>query len=95
VDIKAGFIVRPMDESPFRIGAYVHTPTWYELTTTNSSYMLNNTKFGAYDEGQSQESYDFGYHTPWRFGLSMGTTVGTNLAIGATYEYSDYGASQN
>jgi opacity protein-like surface antigen len=57
--------------------------------------MLNNTKFGAYDEGQSQESYDFGYHTPWRFGLSMGTTVGTNLAIGATYEYSDYGASQN
>jgi len=95
VDIKAGFIVRPMDESPFRIGAYVHTPTWYELTTTNSSYMLNNTKFGAYDDGQSQESYDFGYHTPWRFGLSMGTTVGTNLAIGATYEYSDYGASQN
>ena len=95
VDIKAGFIVRPMDESPFRIGAYVHTPTWYELTTTNSSYMLNNTKFGAYDEGQSQESYDFGYHTPWRFGLSMGTTVGTNLALGATYEYSDYGASQN
>ena len=111
VDIKAGFIVRPMEESPFRVGAYVHTPTWYELTTTNSSVIVNNAYdgyqnqvqliekkdclIGAWDEGQSQESYDFAYHTPWRFGLSMGTTVGTNLALGATYEYSDYGASQN
>ena len=111
VDIKAGFIVRPLEESPFRVGAYVHTPTWYELTTTNSSAMVNNAYdgyknkvlliekkdclLGSWDDGQSQESYDFGYHTPWRFGLSMGTTVGTNLAIGATYEYSDYGASQN
>ena len=96
VDVKLGVIVRPFEESPFRIGAYVHTPTWYELTSSNSSVMLNNTRdYGSWDKGQSQQSYDFAYHTPWRFGLSMGTTVGTQLALGATYEYSDYGASQN
>ncbi len=111
VDLKAGFIVRPMEESPFRVGAYVHTPTWFQLTSSNSSAMLNNAYdgyknqvlliekkdclLGSWDEGGSQESYDFGYHTPWRFGLSMGTTVGTSLAIGAGYEFTDYGASQN
>ena len=94
-DVKFGFIVRPMEESPFRVGAYVHTPTWYELTTSNSSVMLNNTPYGSWDNGKSAQEYDFAYHTPWRFGLSLGTTVGTQLALGAGYEYSDYGASQN
>jgi hypothetical protein len=96
VNLKFGFIVRPMEESPFRVGAYIHTPTWYELTSSNSSAMVNNTpSYGAYDKGQSQESYDFAYHTPWKFGLSMGTTVGTEFAFGAGYEYTDYAASQN
>jgi long-subunit fatty acid transport protein len=56
--------------------------------------MLNNTPYG-WEKGYSEQSYEFAYHTPWRFGLSMGTTVGTQLALGATYEYTDYGASQN
>ena len=94
-NLKLGFIVRPLEESAFRIGAYVHTPTWYELTSTNSTYLLNNSKMGAYNDGRSAQDYDFGYHTPWTFGLSLGTTVGSQLALGATYEYSDYGASQN
>ena len=94
-DVKFGFIVRPLEESPFRVGAYVHTPTWYDLTSSNSSVMLNNTPYGSWDEGKSTQSYDFKFYTPWRFGLSLGTTVGTQLALGAGYEYSDYGASQN
>ncbi|MBR1556246.1 MAG: hemin receptor [Prevotella sp.] len=96
VNIKAGVIVRPLEESPFRVGAYIHTPTWYELTSSNSSVMYNNTpSYGAWDDGRSQQSYDFAYHTPWLFGLSMGTTIGSNLAIGAGYEFTDYAASQN
>lgn len=96
-NLKFGAIVRPLEESPFRIGAYIHTPTWYELTSSNSSVMINNTNndIGSWDRGQSEQSYDFGYHTPWKFGLSLGTTVGSQLALGATYEYSDYSASQN
>ena len=94
-NIKAGIIVRPLEESPFRVGAYIHTPTWYELTSSNSSVMLNNTPYGSWDQGQSNQSYDFAYHTPWKFGLSMGTTIDTQLAVGATYEYSDWSASQN
>lgn len=94
-NLKFGFIVRPLEESPFRIGAYVHTPTWYELTAKNSSVLLNNSSIGSWDRGESGQSYDFAYHTPWKFGLSLGTTIGTQMAIGAGYEYSDYSASQN
>lgn len=81
VDLKAGVIVRPIEDSPFRLGLYVQTPTWYDLTTENYTTM-NNASIG--------ESYDFKFYTPWKFGASIGHTVGNYLAFGATYEYADY-----
>lgn len=91
-DVKAGIIFRPVEESPFRIGLYVHTPTWYDLNTKNYTRLNNNLdkNYGAHDYGEVSESYDFKFNTPWRFGASFGHTVGNYLAIGATYEYADY-----
>lgn len=91
-DVKAGLIFRPAEESPFRIGLYVHTPTWYDLTTRNYTVLNNNTNeaYGSTECGKSSESYDFKFYTPWRFGVSLGHTVGNYLALGATYEYADY-----
>jgi len=94
-DIKAGVIIRPVEESPFRLGMYIATPTWYRLTSSNSTYMINETPFGKWDKGESAESYDFHFYTPWKFGASLGHTIGTNVALGLGYEYTDYGASQN
>lgn len=92
-DIKAGVIFRPVEDLPFRIGVYVHTPTWYDLTT-KSHTLLDNSQlssgYGSNNYGEVSESYDFKFYTPWRFGFSLGHTVGNYLAIGATYEYSDY-----
>lgn len=91
-DVKVGLIFRPAEESPFRIGLYVHTPTWYDLTTRNYTVLNNNTNeaYGSTERGKSSESYDFKFYTPWRFGVSLGHTVGNYLALGATYEYADY-----
>lgn len=92
-DIKAGVIFRPVEDLPFRIGVYVHTPTWYDLTT-KSHTLLDNSQlssgYGSNNYGEVSESYDFKFYTPWRFGFSLGHTVGNYLALGATYEYSDY-----
>ena len=91
-DITAGVIVRPVAESPFRIGAYVKTPTWYDLTTSNNTrlvYSPSTTSVLSTDSSISN-SYDFKMWTPWKFGLSLGHTIGNNLALGATYEYEDY-----
>ena len=84
-DIKAGVVVRPVEESPFRIGAYVHTPTWYELITSNLTTLTDKSVSLT-----KNEEYKFKVYTPWKFGVSLGHTVGNSLALGATYEYTDY-----
>ena len=88
-DITAGVIVRPVAESPFRIGAYVKSPTWYDLTTSNVTglvYVQGTTSKASY----ISNSYDFKLWTPWKFGFSLGHTVGNYLALGATYEYENF-----
>lgn len=94
-DVKAGIIVRPFEESAFRIGASVTTPTFYKLTTKNHTYLINNTPYtDSYNPYYAAHgSYEFKLYTPWKFGLSMGHTVGTNLALGASFEYADYGSA--
>lgn len=96
-NIKAGAIIRPVETSPFRIGAYIHTPTWYSLTTSNYTTMYNNLpkEYGNYDKMTDQETLDFKLNTPWLFGVSLGHTVGQDFAFGATYEYSDYSNLDN
>ncbi len=93
-DVKAGIIFRPIEYSPFRIGLYVHTPVWYDLNTNNYTTLTNGSTVGMYDDGSIGESYDFKFFTPWKFGVSLGHTFGDYLAIGATYEYADYGSSK-
>ncbi len=85
-DIKAGIIVRPVEESPFRIGASVSSPTFYKLTTRNKTSI--HDVYGMVKEVSSDA--DFRFNTPWKFGLSLGHTVGNYLALGASYEYADY-----
>ncbi len=93
-DMKAGAIFRPIESSPFRIGLYIHTPTWYDLNMTGANDVTMADAQGKVDKAQ-QGSYDYKVYTPWKFGLSLGHTVGRNLALGATYEYADYSAIDN
>jgi long-subunit fatty acid transport protein len=60
----------------------VSTPTWYKLTTRNT------TRIGDVD--QIGYDADFRFYTPWKFGLSVGHTIGNFLALGASYEFVDY-----
>ena len=86
-DVKLGAIFRPIESSPFRIGAYIHTPTFYDLTTSNYTVLTDGK-----DTFNSSESLSFRVNTPWKFGLSLGHTIDNVLALGATYEYADYGS---
>ena len=108
VDVKAGVIFLPIEDSPFRIGLSVATPTWYDVKSKNWTTLNNNTYTGqyqsllpngldlwGYNDLSSEDIYEYKYYTPWKFGLSLGHTIGKNLALGASYEYSDYGAASN
>ena len=82
----AGVIFRPVETSPFRIGLSIASPTFYDLTTKNYTRVYDDSGFGV----NNGESYDYKLYTPWKFGLSLGHTVGNYLALGASYEFADY-----
>ena len=102
VDLKLGAIVRPFEESPFRVGLAIHTPTWYDLTESYNAVLSSDIL--AYPEAYHQNlndylgadylTYDYRMVTPWKFNVSMGTTFGGLVALGAEYEYSDYATSK-
>ena len=102
VDLKLGVIVRPIEDSPFRIGLAVHTPTWYELTESYNATLSSD--IWAYESAYSQTlsdyldysylTYDYRLITPWKFNVSMGSTIANVLAWGAEYEYQDYSSAK-
>ena len=96
-DFKLGAIFLPIENSPFRIGLSVASPTLYRLTINTRAYMRHNLGSlqsiqNGYLGGTTNESYSFKIDTPWNFGISLGHTVGNYLALGASYNYADYGS---
>lgn len=94
-DVKFGAIFFPVDGSPFRVGAYIHTPVFYDLSMAGGV----TVRMHGDEEGDASAShgatYDYRVNTPWKFGVSLGHTVNNVLALGATYEYADYGSIDN
>ncbi|MBQ8486776.1 MAG: hemin receptor [Prevotella sp.] len=99
-DVKAGIIFRPIEYSPFRVGLSIATPTWYNLKSSNFTRINYDWQerdagniYSNNSQGKNGETYEFKMFTPWKFGLSLGHTIGTQLALGAGYEYADYSAT--
>ena len=98
VDVKVGVIFLPVDGSPFRVGLYINSPVFYDLKLRGDagsgfvqySGNLSDNNSSAYIRNYC--NYEYKIYTPWKFGVSLGHTVGSYLALGATYEYSDYGS---
>lgn len=88
INLKAGFIFRPI--SSLRIGAAVHTPTYYSITDDFSSIVKYIETAGTVGP-----TFFYGIQTPFRllanaafvFGDISSSIVGT---LSADYEYADY-----
>lgn len=106
-DFKLGLIVRPFESSSFRIGAAIHTPTWFNLedrasailtsdVDMNSDGIIGEDELYEYDTmnfpGESNTKYKL--VTPWKYNISLGYTIGRSVALGAEYEYSDYSSAK-
>lgn len=102
INAKFGFIVRPIEQSAFRLGLAVETPTFYTLETVADMYM--ETHFddqGVYDGGSLYRYYgpednylNYTLQTPWKVRVSAGHTIGDFFAIGAEYEYANYSSTK-
>ena len=92
VNVKIGAIYKITDY--LRIGASLHTPTWYNLND-HTDYFINSKVNGntyGLSSGDSQPAYDFNYSftTPVK-GVLSATFILKNLGfLTADYEYVDY-----
>ncbi|MCM1108177.1 MAG: hypothetical protein NC388_03850 [Clostridium sp.] len=98
VNFKLGAIVRPFEESAFRVGLAVESPTYYSLRSSVGSRIESTfdregyyLESGIYTHSGITSDLDFDLRTPWKVRVSAGHTVGTIFAIGAEYEYANYG----
>ena len=95
VNLKVGFIYKPANW--VRIGAAIHTPTWYpslhdqyyssmQSTFDNSSW--NSTQYSPIG------TYDYVLTTPFRAIGSLAFIIGQYGLISADYEYVNYSQAQ-
>lgn len=96
VQVGFGVVVRPIEDSPFRFGISVNTPTYYESlkAKTNHGLEYNNIVYSGTNGGTILSDYKFNLRTPWRFNLSLGHTFDNVLAVGAEYEYANISSSK-
>lgn len=95
VDGKFGFLVRPFEESAFRFGASVTTPTAYDLESR--SYASMETPYvGANGKTCSADvelTNAYRIRTPWKLDVSAATTIGGFLALDAEYQMQNYSSA--
>lgn len=96
VNFKTGTIIRVTDN--FRIGAAIHIPTFYRLTDYHGARLTSNIDDKTYREDTYEKAAEvkteYNLMTPWKFNVSLGYTVGQNIALGAEYEYQDRSAAK-
>lgn len=93
---KIGIIYKPTQQ--IRLGASVHTPTFYNLhdifeTSMSSSITYDNGVTENYDATSPQGEYDYDLETPMRATLSGAFVIAKAGLISVDYEYVDYGSA--
>ena len=90
VNLKLGAIVRPVQW--LRIGAAIHTPTFYNVTDDFYSEVEYNKRSGGW-----WPQYEYNMQSPWRFIGSAAVILGNNTSkvsgtISLDYELASYSA---
>lgn len=96
INVKLGTIIRPFENSPFRVGFVVETPTWYRLRNSTTFYMKRGSNYGnTYTDewenlDRNKNPLKFNIRSPWKVRTSVGSTIGTSFAWDVDYEYAAY-----
>lgn len=92
INLKLGAIYKVSDY--FRLGAAVHTPTWYGMNDEVSSAVTGNTGLYGALTISSGSVFSYSMSTPWRANLSATGFLGTYGFITADYEYVNYASAR-
>ena len=92
-NIKFGMIYRPVKW--LRLGAAIHSPTWYEIDEEFTSTMNSDLGIaGQYTLSTANGAFDYRLQTPFRAIGSLAFVVGKVGLISADYEYVNYALAQ-
>jgi len=90
---KFGVILKPLPI--LRLGASVHTPTYYNIWERWDSRIVANYKDNAtFTEVSPVGEYNYKFRTPFKANGSAALVLGKYMILSADYEYSNYGSSE-
>lgn len=98
INLKFGAIYRPIPA--LRLGASIHTPTWYNINYTMYTGIYSEfiTDFdertgrekGWYEAPSYEMSVDYNMRSPWRAVVGVATVLGQKAILSADYEFVKY-----
>lgn len=95
-NVKLGVIFKPTNS--LRIGAAVHSPTFYSLNdqfeTSMKSYLTYKDGSKNYTEKSPLSEYNYKLETPLRATLSAAYVIGKKGLVSADYELVDYSTNK-
>lgn len=90
INLKFGLIYNPVKF--LRLGAAIHSPTWYTLQDSWQRYF--STQWVTDPQNPTAETplgfYEYNLETPWKANGSIGFIIGKRALINFDYEYIDY-----
>ncbi len=96
--VGMGILVEPIEQ--LRLGASIHTPTFYSLTIDTHSALSTGISPSLSTKGAIETrtpigvATSFGLHTPWRFGLSGAYIFDRTAILSLDYEYANIGGTR-
>ncbi|MES2838154.1 MAG: hypothetical protein V4667_11560 [Bacteroidota bacterium] len=92
-NFKGGIIFKPADF--VRIGASLHTPSFFRLTETYSADITGNFDNGStYTSESPSGKFDYRLKTPMRATGSLAFVLGKYAVISGEYEFVDYASAK-
>ncbi len=91
INIKAGLIYRANDF--FRLGASIHSPTFFSMTDRYSASMNSTFVSGTYESSSPNGNFNYSLVTPWRVVGSAALLFKKYGFLSMDYEFVDYSAS--
>lgn len=91
-NVKFGMIYRPAKW--VRIGAAIHTPTYFEIDESFSSFLSSDFDGVQFNQSTLQGTFGYSLQTPFRAIGSLAFVIGKMGLISADYEYVNYSLAQ-
>jgi hypothetical protein len=89
---RLGVIFKPADA--FRIGAVIHTPTYYTIDDSYSESLATNISNGSrYEDGPQNYALTYTMRTPWKFAGGASIFIKSFGFITGDIEYVDYSST--